>query len=285
MRENIELENSVSPQQIGLSEERGLRHRGGNANYGENEDRESFHEQVPLNRDEGKWAWALAVSCGIDMLLCSSTMMIVAFKYAYRDGGVSLLSMGFQFVSHWLSSLLLLLRLVIEIKSQASHVDQGLLLNRRRRTLYREQALSVGLGLGMMVSSCVILFKAFRKLRFWNKWYQDMDRHRMDKEAEVVSEWLAWTGFGFYVLHAALRCVATSKIRIQLLSHTGAVSIISLLYLFVLGMAAVNEKEWSWKAEPIAALVLVVVSLVEGIRIVFYYLDDMDTRLKQDDRG
>jgi len=278
--------NIISPEQIGISGD-GLRFRSANTPCDEDagEDISRFRQQLPLSQNERKWAIFLSLTCAFDILLGSSSMMIIAFKYAYRDGGVSLISMGFQMLSHWISSGLLLLRLVTEIRSKEGNVDQGLLLKRRRTQLYREQGLSVSMGLFLLVSSCAILFKAFRKLRFWGKWYEDLDRHRMDKETEMISEWLAWTGFGLYVLHAGIRCIGASKVRIQLLSHTSVVSVISLVYLFVIGLAAVNEKEWSWKAEPIAAIVLVFVTLVEGIRIVFYYLDDMDARLRQCDRA
>merc|ERR1712192_61304 len=106
-----------------------------------------------------------------------------------------------------------------------------------------------------------------------------------DVEAEQVSEWLAWTGFAIYSVQAAVRCIGASKVRCTTLSHASVISVISLLYLLVLGVAAIEEKEWSWKAEPIAAMVLVAVTLMEGIRIVYNYLDDMDTRMHYDNRA
>merc|ERR1712107_374251 len=137
----------------------------------------------------------------------------------------------------------------------------------------------------LLISSCVILFKAFLKLRRWGKWQTESERRRMDEETERISAWLTWTGFAIYVIQAVFRCVGASKVRIAMLSHASVVSIVSLVYLLVLGVAAVEEKEWSWKAEPIAAIALVAMTLIEGIRIVFTYLDDMDTRLRNDNRA
>lgn len=282
----MELRSTVEPEQIGISGvQGGLRHRNPNTHNEDEHEEGNFLEQEPLTQEEGKWALAVAVSCGFDVVLGSSTIMIVAFKYAYRDGGVSLISMGFQALSHWVSSALVLLRILSELRSTSKDADRGGLLQSRRTQLHREQGLSVAMGLMLLVSSCVILFKAFRKIRFWHKWYDDLDRDRMDRETEMILDWLAWTGFGIYVLQAAIRCIGSSKARIQMLSHSAVVSIISLLYLLVLGIASAQEKEWSWKAEPIAAIVLVVVTLVEGIRIVFMYLDDMDTRLRHSSRA
>jgi divalent metal cation (Fe/Co/Zn/Cd) transporter len=139
------------------------------------------------------------------------------------------------------------------------------------------------MGIVMLISSVSLLFKAFRKLRFWDKWHED---HRdMDQEAATVTDWLAWWGFGIYSVQAIIRCLAGRQLRQSLVWHCFIASVVSLVYLLVLGIAALEEKEWSWKAEPIAAIALAFVTLVEGIRIVYFYFDDMDTRLQYEKRA
>jgi len=135
----------------------------------------------------------------------------------------------------------------------------------------------------MLISSVSLLFKAFRKLRFWDKWYKDHEN--MDQEAASVTDWLAWWGFGIYSIQAIFRFFAGRQLRQSLVWHCFIASVVSLVYLGVLGVAALEEKEWSWKAEPIAAIALAFVTLAEGIRVVYYYFDDMDTRLQYDTRA
>merc|ERR1712183_339606 len=113
------------------------------------------------------------------------------------------------------------------------------------------------MGLMLMISSCAIIYKAFLKLKRWETWYTYKDQDRMNKEAEHVSQWLAWTGFAMYSVQAVVRCMGARKVQCTTLSHASVVSVICLVYLLVLGVAAVEEHEWSWKAEPIAAIVLV----------------------------
>lgn len=227
---------------------------------------------------------ATAIVCGFD-LVASLTIMVVAFKYAYKDNGVSLYSMGFQAFSHLLSSLLLLIRLAVELKfyRSAEGAETDLLREHRRRALLREQGCSVMMGIVMLISSVSLLFKAFRKLRFWDRWHED---HKdMDEEAATVTDWLAWWGFGIYSLQALFRFFAGRQLKQSLVWHCFIASVVSLVFLGVLAVAALEEKEWSWKAEPIAAIALAFVTLAEGVRIVYYYFDDMDTRLNYDARA
>merc|ERR1719310_570827 len=192
--------------------------------------------------------------------------------------------MGFQAISHELSSILLLARLAQELLLYRSpQASQSLLREKRRKSLHREQGFSVLMGIVMLISSVSLLFKAFRKLRFWDKWYED--HIDMDKEAQIATDWLAWWGFGIYSVQAVFRFFAGRKLRQTLVWHCFVASVVSLLYLLVLGIAALEEKEWSWKAEPIAAIVLSFVTLAEGVRIIYEYFDDMDTRLLHDARA
>jgi hypothetical protein len=241
-------------------------------------------DQQALSHSEKTWG-VLTVIFSVGDIVASSTIMIVAFRYAYRDNGVSLYCMGMQAISHELSSVLLLVRFLGELlfyrTPEASDVD--LLREKRRSSLFREQLCSVLMGMAMLISSVALLFKAFRKLKFWDKWY--LDHIDMDKEAAIATDWLAWWGFGIYSLQALFRFFAGRRLRQSLVWHAFWASVVSLLYLLVLGIAALEEKEWSWKAEPIAAIVLSFVTLAEGIRIIYEYFDDMDTRLLHDARA
>jgi len=271
-------------QVIGASNSEGLRQRSRGGGVSTKYDEFDGVEQQPFTDPEKAWSFATAVVCGMD-LVASTTIMVVAFKYAYRDNGVSLYCMGFQALSHELSSLLLLVRLAQELIFYKSPegTDGASLREHRRRSLYREQGLSICMGIVMLISSVSLLFKAFRKLRFWDKWY--LDHKDMDADAALVTDWLAWWGGGIYTLQAIFRFFAGRHLRQALVWHCFIASCVSLTYLFVLGIAALEEKEWSWKAEPLAAIALSFVTLAEGIRIVYYYFDDMDTRLQYENRA
>lgn len=262
----------------GPPQQHGLRMRAGRV-LGDADDNEGFVEQQPFTETERRWATYVVVVSGLD-LLASAALLITAFKYAYRDSGVSLYSLGFQTSSHWISSLLIFLRLLGELKS-----EHALLIDHRRTQLRREQILSISMAFVMLISCVALLFKAFRKIKFWERWYEEIHRRQYDREVLEITEWLTWTGFAIYLVQAVVRSIAAYKTGKQgggLLSHGCVASVVSLLFLFVLGFAASYEREWSWKAEPIAAIALVFVTLFEGVRIIFNYIDDMDDRLRYD---
>jgi len=231
--------------------------------------------------DERKNSLVLAVISFLD-IISSFVVTCVAFTYAYRAVGASLYCLGMQAISHWLSSVMLFVRLVSEF-CLGNDVDEGLLRQTRRKSLLREQGLSIAMGLSLLVSAAALVFKAFRKLRFWEKWY--LDHENMDLEAQWATEFLAWYGFSFYVIQAAARWFFGRRLRRSIVWNGFAVSIISMIFLLVMGLAASYEKEWSWKAEPICAIVLAFVCLVEGVRITICHLDDMDTRMRFDARA
>lgn len=291
--DEVELDSDFAgkePQVIGTASERaseqGLRQRNRAAQDGDNEeyDEDLGVRQERFTDTEKSWSLATSIGCVMD-IIGSTTIMVVAFKYAYRDNGVSLYCMGFQALSHELASVLLLARLVQELLFyRGSQAHQLLVLREHRlKSLKREQMFSVLMGIGMLISSVALLFKAFRKLRFWDKW--ELDHQNMDQEVATVTDWLAWWGFGIYSLQAVFRFFAGRQLRQALVWHCFVSSMVSLTYLLVLGIAALEEKEWSWKAEPIAAIALAFVTLAEGIRIVFYYFDDMETRLQHEARA
>jgi len=287
--DEVELDSDFGgkePQVIGTASNQGLRMRNRAAQDGDNEE---YDEGLGVRQErfsdtERSWSLATSIGCVID-IVGSTTIMVVAFKYAYRDNGVSLYCMVFQALSHELASVLLLARLVQELMFYRGDQAHELLVLREHRlkSLKREQLFSVLMGIGMLISSVALLFKAFRKLRFWDKW--ELDHQDMDKEVATMTDWLAWWGFGIYTLQAVFRFFAGRQLRQALVWHCFVSSMVSLTYLFILAIAALEEKEWSWKAEPIAAIALAFVTLAEGIRIVYYYFDDMDTRLQYEPRA
>jgi len=231
--------------------------------------------------EERKMGLVLSVVSIID-IISSFTVMCVAFTYAYRAAGVSLWCLGIQAISHLLSSVLLTIRFLGELKL-TDDTEESLLRDSRRKFLYREQACSITMGLCLLVSSASMMFKAFRKFKFWEKWYQD--HKNLDEEAQWCTEFLAWYGFAFWFIQALVRFYMGMKLKRSIVWHAFWASVVSVLYLLVMGLAASYEKEGFWKAEPICACVLAFVNLVEGVRIVISYLDDMDTRLRFDTRA
>lgn len=281
---------TVPPQMVGASSHEaaggrdGLRMRGRNMVDQEEEDEYEGVQQDFPSQDERKWSRCTAIVSGLDILI-SGAIVITSFSYAYRDAGVSLWCMGMQAISHLLSSLMLTLRFSGEagLPSTDEASGQGLLRQERRRFLVREQIVAITMGIVMLLSSAGLLFKAFRKIKFWKVWYKDHEN--MDSEVQFAMEFLAWYGFTVYLLQAIFRFVMARKLKRQIIWHAFVASVVSLVFLFIMGVAAKNQKEWSWKAEPICAIALAFVTLAEGIRVVIMHLDDMDTRLRYDPRA
>lgn len=107
----------------------------------------------------------------------------------------------------------------------------------------------------------------------------------MNVEAQWVLEFLAWWGFAIYLIQAVFRCVMAVKMRRVILWHGFVASVVSLLFLLSMGFAASYQKEWSWKAEPICAILLCFITLAEGVRIVIMHLGDTEMRLRNDPRA
>jgi hypothetical protein len=293
MAREVEL-NDVEPRIVGASgpgaSRTGLRQRNSQSVPQMDADDEEFLPgpvDMPTEQ-ERKWSLCLAAFSGLDVVM-SAIIAGVALGYGYKDSGISLYCLAVQSISHWISSMTLALRFLTEgtmadtSTAGAAESQEVLLRTTRRNQLLREQALNVTMGCVMLISAAGLLFKAARKFRFWNKWY--LDHEEFDKEAQFVMEFLAWYGFSIYVVTAVVRFVCARKLRRQLIWHGFIASIISLIFLFVLGVGASYQKEWSWKAEPIAAMVLCIVSLVEGVRVIIMHLDDMDARMRFDPRA
>mmetsp|Transcript_37157 Transcript_37157/g.94399 ORF Transcript_37157/g.94399 Transcript_37157/m.94399 type:complete len:289 (-) Transcript_37157:67-933(-) len=288
------MARAITPQMVGASshdgrqDNNGLRMRGRDVTDGdEDEDDEGpFVQQESMSPEERRISKLVAIVSGLD-LLASGAVLISSFSTAYKDAGVSLWCMGIQAISHLLSSVMLLLRFKGE-SNFSPHTDEasaaGLLRKTRRRWLVREQIGAITMGIVMLLSSAGLLFKAFRKIKFWKVWYKE--HLAMDAVTQRTIEGIAWYGFSIYFLQAVFRFWAARKLKGRsILWHGFSASVVSMLFLLIMGFAASYQKEWSWKAEPIGAIALSFVTLAEGIRIVIMHLDDMDTRLRHDPRA
>merc|ERR1712048_1254332 len=173
---DIELRDNVEPQVVGVSNS-GLCMRNGAGTDSAQDNLIQGVQQQHLTEREHQWAFGLVLTSSID-LLASGVIIFVAFKYAYRDNGVSLYCLRFK----------------SELSSKG--IDQDLLRGRRRATLVREQVLSITMAIVMLISCVALLFKAMRKFKFWDKWY--LDHKEFDDEVEKTTEWLAWVGFAVY---------------------------------------------------------------------------------------
>mmetsp|Transcript_65764 Transcript_65764/g.140701 ORF Transcript_65764/g.140701 Transcript_65764/m.140701 type:complete len:300 (+) Transcript_65764:68-967(+) len=277
--------SSSGESEFGLRSRPGARARVTNEDDDDDDDFDlmSVEQHFPT-QDERKWSLYVALVSAVDVIV-SGIILIVALCFAYRAAGVSLWCLSFQALSHLISSVLLAMRFAGEWKLPLPGDEgaDGLLRQRRRHFLHREQVLSTTMGLVMLVSCAALLFKAARKLKFWDKWY--LDHRSLDEDSAWADEFLAWYGFAMYVIQACFRLAAAMKLRRMILWHGFSSSVVSLLFLFVMGVAASYEKEWSWKAEPIAAIILSLVTLIEAIRIVLMHLDDMNVRMRHDPKA
>mmetsp|Transcript_15191 Transcript_15191/g.43751 ORF Transcript_15191/g.43751 Transcript_15191/m.43751 type:complete len:288 (-) Transcript_15191:294-1157(-) len=283
-------DDEVPPQMMGAPAggmSGGLRMRARQVNSAEmdDEDDEGFVSQDVPTPQERRWSSWVAFMSGADMFM-SLAILVVSWSFAYKDAGVSLWCMGLQAFSHFLSSAMLTFRFIGEART-GLHTDEAsatrLLRKERRRWLLREQIVAITMGLVMLLSSAGLLFKAFRKIKFWKVWYKDHEQ--MNVEAQWVLEFLAWWGFAIYLIQAVFRCVMAVKMRRVILWHGFVASVVSLLFLLSMGFAASYQKEWSWKAEPICAILLCFITLAEGVRIVIMHLGDTEMRLRNDPRA
>jgi len=158
--------------------------------------------------------------------------------------------------------------------------EEGLLKQRRRLYLQREKCMSFFMGIVMLISSVALLVKACRKMIYWDQWY--LDHVDLDKDAVFATIFLAWYGVVVYTLQALLRGAVGQVLQRKVVKYSVVASLVSLLYLFVIGAGAMFQEEWSWKAEPIAAIVLACCTVAEGFRLIYTHYGDVDLKLELD---
>jgi len=264
-------------------------------------------KQEMLTEDDYTWSGYVAAVSAFD-IVSSSVVIILAFVFAYRVHGISFVCLGLQVIAHLISSSLLAVRFVAERRlrqravamkkqekdaNEGKEVDEGsaevdeeilsLLKKQRRTFLGREQTLHMTMGYTMLFSSVALALQAYRKLTKWKTWYEDPEM--IDREAQVAMEGLAWYGFAVYFLQAIFRVVAAVRMRRDILWQAFSASIVTMLFLFILGFGASSHKEWTWKAEPFAAIVLSMGTLIEGMRLLIFFGEDVDMRISFDPRA
>lgn len=248
----------------------------------ERRERRKQLRQERMDEKQRRYGLLLCIASTFDIFI-SGFMVCVAFAHGYLDNGVSLYCLGLQALSHGLSSVFLALRFwdeYIQPKEADEELDHGLLRDRRRTYLVREKVFSFAMGLVMMVSSAALLVKAVRKMCYWDVWYRD--HVNMDHDAEFATIFLSWYGVVVYTGQALLRAAVFKVLKRAVVRYSVMASLVSLLYLFVIAVAAMMEDEWSWKAEPIAATVLACVTIAEGGRLIFTHRGSVDLKLDMD---
>jgi len=239
-------------------------------------------KELLFTRGNRRWGVVLLITSITDIFI-SGVVCGVAFDYAYLDNGVSLYCLGLQVLSHWITSVLLLLRLAGEWcapKVWGNHLEDQLLVQQQRTVLLREQALSIVMALAMLLSAAALVFKAARKIKFWDVWHEDHED--IDEELAWATKWLAMYGVIVYSIQSVTRGIAACFVRRLMLTNALVVSIVTVIFCFVMGIAWFEEAEWSWKAEPLAALFLAMLTIVEAIRIVYLHFDNMEDRIQYD---
>lgn len=250
---------------------------------------DSFLPQEELSSREQVAAGILILTSLLDVVV-SGAIAIVAVKSAYRNNSSSLACLAMQAMSHIASSMSLISRFIgdtlpaRERTFESDEVpDACLLAVRRRRDLVREKAISIAMGIFLVVFACGLLVKAWRKIQLWDSWY--LDHELQDRDILQVTEILAWWGFAAYALQSILRCAVAREIRRSCVWHAFSISFVSVLFLLVLGVGTSYQREWSWKAEPIAAFALVLICLCEAVFIIYSHLGSVDKTLQQDTRA
>jgi len=250
----------------------------------ERRERRRLAKQRRMDKEQMKYALVLAGASAIDVPI-SGIMVCVAFAHGYLDNGVSLYCLGLQALSHAISSLSLALRFFDEYRQPEddtpSAESEGLLNQRRRVYLVREKRMSFVMGAVMLMSSVALCIKAVRKMLYWDRWY--LDHVDMDHDAEFATIFLSWYGVAVYSGQALIRGIVAMKLQRAVVRSSVVASLVSLAYLFIIGAGALFEDEWSWKAEPLAAIVLGCFTLAEGARLIYVHHGDVDVKLQVDD--
>lgn len=219
--------------------------------------------------------WLVTLSLA-DCLVCSC-LMSMSFYTGYVDNGVTLLCICLQAFAHLMSSVLLIQRFCVP-----SVGDKNITLRVRRKNMVTEQKFGMMIGVVLLLSCIALLVKAARKFRFWDQWHADHTAE--DTNVEIMTEVLAWTAGGWFLLQFCARYWIQRKIRFNLLAHAWPVSAVGFLFCLCMALAASYEKEGTWKADAVCASVLALVTGLEGFRTIYHYFDDVDEVLTREKR-
>lgn len=245
----------------------------------ERRNRRKQARQLRLNEQQQRWAIIVCAVSAVDVVV-STIMLCVAFAHAYRDSGVSLYCVGLQSLAHAMSSAVIAIRFGDEARMpQETSVgpQEGLLRQRRRAHLFREKYVSFAMAAIMITSSVALLLKAVRKLMYWDVWYKD--HWDMDRDAKFATIFLTWYGVVVYGGQSFLRGVAVTVLPQPVVGQGFTASLVSLSFLLIIGLASTFQSERTWKAEPIAAMLMSFLTISEGLQILLNHWTDIDARL------
>mmetsp|Transcript_158 Transcript_158/g.427 ORF Transcript_158/g.427 Transcript_158/m.427 type:complete len:293 (-) Transcript_158:38-916(-) len=213
------------------------------------------------------WATITLLSCVLD-LINGAALIGVAIHFGFKDVASSLGAAAMQILTHCASSLLLLVRLLGDLVPPPEEPQEPLanaattdclLRARRKRDVSREEAVGRVMDV-MVVFSCItIIGLAARKAILWEEWYEGQ-HEEMDAETARVTGLAAWFCLAAYMLQALLRFAVARHRHARFVWHCWMISCVSAMAFATLALASTFERHW-WKAEPIAAVVLVFVML------------------------
>merc|ERR1712080_372451 len=109
-----------------------------------------------------------------------------------------------------------------------------------------------------------------------------MDHVDMDQDAVFATVFLAWYGVVVYSGQAILRGAVGVVLKRAVIRYSVVASVVSILFLGVMAVAATLENEWSWKAEPIAAILLALGTVAEGVRLIYSNSNNVEQKLEVD---
>merc|ERR1712216_309912 len=82
-------------------------------------------------------------------------------------------------------------------------------------------------------------------------WYED--HAEQDESIRLMCEVLAWKSGTVYFIQCVVRYFARAELQgHKFTNHIFWVSFVSCVFCLITGVGASYQKEWSWKAEPIA---------------------------------
>eukprot|EP00397_Hematodinium_sp_SG-2012_P031114 GEMP01032998.1.p1 GENE.GEMP01032998.1~~GEMP01032998.1.p1 ORF type:complete len:281 (+),score=46.33 GEMP01032998.1:64-906(+) len=238
---------------------------------------ESYADLDEIVENEKPLLNGLIVSGALDIFV-SLSIAVIGLGCAYRDDGVTLLCIGLQGITHVLSSVLIIRRFWKESRFGKRDSSMSTLIT-RHSDMHREQKYGIMIGIILLLSCVGLLVKAARKFRFWDEWAAD--HSDADTAISTMTEILAWTAGAWYLLQTVFRVYAQYRLDINLLNHAWPVSAVGFVFCLCMALAASYEKEGTWKADAICAVVLALITGCEGFRTIFHYFDDVDELLQQ----
>merc|ERR1719205_376592 len=101
----------------------------------------------------------------------------------------------------------------------------------------------------------------------------------MDKDVRFATKFLAFYGVFLYMGLAAIRYFIWTRMERDLIWQCFFCSLISVLFLILLGMAGGYEEEFTWKAEPLAAIVMSIVVALHAVYVMALHRESADRRV------